>query len=204
MSAPMASSQVSRGAFAAFAACSAAALLRASVRFSRQASSKAPTDSKTVYSLTDVREMAKPMRLQGEVVRGFGRGGKLLGCPTANLDEKSFGNAVATSETGVYFGWAQLDGGAVHKMVTSIGWNPYFKNDKKTVEPHILHAFKGDFYGKTLTIVVCGYIRPELNFDSMEALVAAIENDKRIAEIALEDPRYAKYKDLLAESKHAK
>ena len=34
---------------------------------------------------------------------------------------------------GVYFGWATLHGkDPVYQMVMSIGWNPFFKNEKKT------------------------------------------------------------------------
>ena len=63
-------------------------------------------------------------------------------------------------------------------MVMSIGWNPFFKNERKTVEPHLLHDFGGaDFYGEELRLVLCGYMRPELNFTSLEALVAAIHAD---------------------------
>ena len=36
-------------------------------------------------------------------------------------------------DTGVYYGWAKLDSGPVHKMVMSIGWNPYFRNVKKSM-----------------------------------------------------------------------
>ncbi len=36
-------------------------------------------------------------------------------------------------QTGIYFGWARLDGeGIVRKAVVSVGWNPYFKNKKKS------------------------------------------------------------------------
>jgi len=35
--------------------------------------------------------------------------------------------------TGVYYGWAKVDNGPVHKMVMSIGWNPYFRNIKKSM-----------------------------------------------------------------------
>jgi len=120
----------------------------------------------------------------------------MLGCPTANIDEKDLGNALDSMETGVYLGWAKLQG-EVYKMVTSIGWNPYFKNDKKTVEPHILHKFKSDFYDQPISIVVSAYIRPELDFDSLEALVDAIENDKSIAVSALKSGKYDADKDLL-------
>jgi riboflavin kinase len=35
--------------------------------------------------------------------------------------------------TGVYYGWAKVNNGPVYKMVMSIGWNPYFKNSKKSM-----------------------------------------------------------------------
>jgi len=123
------------------------------------------------------------------VSKGFGRGGKLLGCPTANLDEAALGSKLDTIETGVYFGWAKLEG-TVYKMVTSVGWNPTFHNDKKTVEPHILHEFKADFYGKPLSIVLSGRLRPELEFKSMEELISAIDNDKAVALEALATGAY--------------
>jgi riboflavin kinase len=36
-------------------------------------------------------------------------------------------------KTGIYFGWAQIDAGAIHKMVMSVGWNPYYKNVEKSM-----------------------------------------------------------------------
>ena len=45
------------------------------------------------------------------------------------------------------------------------------------MEPHLLHTFAEDFYGQELRLVVCGYLRPELNFASLEALMAAIHGD---------------------------
>ena len=55
--------------------------------------------------------------------------------------------------------------------------NPFYKNTKKTVEPHLLSVFPADFYGEELRLVVCGYLRPEANFPSLEALMAAIHGD---------------------------
>lgn len=36
-------------------------------------------------------------------------------------------------ENGIYFGWANIDNGDVHKMVMSIGWNPFFDNKEKSM-----------------------------------------------------------------------
>ncbi|MEE6459420.1 hypothetical protein FKM82_000627 [Ascaphus truei] len=111
-----------------------------------------------------------PYFCKGEVVKGFGRGSKELGIPTANFPEHVVDNLPTDISTGIYYGWGCVDDGEVHKMVMSIGWNPFYKNTKKSVETHIIHQFKEDFYGEMLTIVVAGYIRPERSFDSLGKL----------------------------------
>lgn len=72
------------------------------------------------------------MRICGEVVKGFGRGSKLLGIPTANLPIESCEKELRHVPLGVYVGWAQLKG-VVYKTVMSIGKNPYFGNEHKTI-----------------------------------------------------------------------
>ncbi|KAB5557233.1 hypothetical protein DKX38_008142 [Salix brachista] len=131
----------------------------------------------------------------GPVVKGFGRGSKVLGIPTANLSTKGYSALLSEHPSGVYFGWARLSTQGVYKMVMSIGWNPYFNNTEKTIEPWLLHEFDGDFYGEELRLVIVGYIRPEANFTSLESLIAKIHEDRRIAERALDLPLYLKYKD---------
>ena len=148
------------------------------------------------------------MLLASTVAKGFGRGAKLLGCPTANMPLAELGaDAVEALGTGIYAGWAQIydgepaaDGaapppksptpGRVFKAVTSIGWNPYFDNKEKTVEPHIMHKFDEDFYGCRLRLLVCAYLRPEKNFDSMQSLIDAIQADIRDTDQVLDEPAY--------------
>ena len=36
-------------------------------------------------------------------------------------------------ETGIYFGFASIESGPIYRMVMSIGWNPYYKNVKKSM-----------------------------------------------------------------------
>ncbi len=55
----------------------------------------------------------------------------------------------------------------------------------------MLHNFEQDFYGHTLRLVVCGYIRPEANFTSLEALIAQIHGDADVARAALDVEPYA-------------
>ncbi|CAO1617500.1 unnamed protein product [Sympodiomycopsis kandeliae] len=50
-----------------------------------------------------------PIYLEGTVQRGFGRGGKDLGCPTANLPAKVLAqSSINDAPTGVYFGYARI------------------------------------------------------------------------------------------------
>ncbi|XP_002524680.2 bifunctional riboflavin kinase/FMN phosphatase [Ricinus communis] len=137
----------------------------------------------------------EPWHIGGPVVKGFGRGSKVLGIPTANLSTEGYSAVLSQHPSGVYFGWAALSTRGVYKMVMSIGWNPYFNNVEKTIEPWLLHEFEEDFYGEELRLVIVGYIRPEANFPSLESLVAKIQEDRKVAEIALDLPLYSKFRD---------
>lgn len=136
-----------------------------------------------------------PHFCRGEVVRGFGRGSKELGIPTANFPDSVVDHLPADICTGIYYGWACVGNGDVHRMVMSIGWNPYYKNTKKSMETHIIHRFKEDFYGEILSIVIVGYIRPEKSFDSLDSLIAAIHSDIEEAKRRLDLPEHYKLKE---------
>lgn len=132
-----------------------------------------------------------PYFTRGKVSKGFGRGSKELGCPTANFPEDTINNIPDDLATGVYYGFGQVNGGEVHKMVMSIGWNPFYQNKKKSMEVHLLHKFEQDFYDQELRIVVLGYLRPEKNFDSLDALIKAIDDDINQAKAILDQPEHA-------------
>lgn len=78
-------------------------------------------------------EMKFPYFASGEVVKGFGRGSKQLGIPTANFPESVVDKLPEAYHNGVYYGWAQVEDGPVYKMVMSIGNNPYYNNEKRTM-----------------------------------------------------------------------
>ncbi|GBF97446.1 bifunctional riboflavin kinase FMN phosphatase-like [Raphidocelis subcapitata] len=133
-----------------------------------------------------VTPLDAPFKLRGTVVKGFGRGSRELGIPTANVDADSLRAELAEAVTGIYCGFASVGAsGAVHKMVMSIGWNPFYGNAEKTAEPWLLADFPEPFYGEEIRLVVCGYIRPEANFSSLDALVARIRADGDDARAAL-------------------
>ncbi|WAR16274.1 RIFK-like protein [Mya arenaria] len=126
-----------------------------------------------------------PYFTEGNVVKGFGRGSKELGIPTANFPIEIVQQLPEEITAGVYYGWAQVDEGPVFKMVMSIGWNPYYKNTVKSME---------DFYGSNLKVCMLGFIRPMRNFSGLDELISAINKDISDSEEALDKPENIKIK----------
>jgi riboflavin kinase len=140
------------------------------------------------------------LQFRGTVDSGYGRGGKKLGFPTANLPESLFYNALGNVSTGVYFGWAVVEGrnGEIHKAAVNVGYSPTFEgkeNTEKIIEAHLIPDEPlEDFYGETMRLALCGFLRPEQKFDSFPDLMAAIANDVSNAKEALDVERYASFK----------
>ncbi|CAG8518501.1 5397_t:CDS:2 [Ambispora gerdemannii] len=143
-----------------------------------------------------------PIRMKGEVVKGFGRGSKELGIPTANLSEDAIDALCKGVSTGIYYGWAQVVGKGgendfpttpVYPMVMSLGWNPYYKNEKQSAEIHIIHVFQSDFYNEELRVIVLGYIRPESDYNSLEELIQDINTDIQVAHNSLKRDGYSRF-----------
>ncbi|KAF2124056.1 riboflavin kinase [Dothidotthia symphoricarpi CBS 119687] len=178
-----------------------------------------------------------PLKLRGPVIKGFGRGSKDLGIPTANipLSGLSVGGNDAL-DSGIYYGWCTLDhrtiaqtttsssvpsatddtspperssnhavadleysssnttSSTVYPTVLSVGYNPYYKNTQRSIEIHILHNFDSDFYGATLSLIILGFIRPEYDYVSKDALVEDIREDIRISQRSLDREAYLGWK----------
>lgn len=87
-------------------------------------------------------QLVGPFCLEGQVTKGFGRGSKELGIPTANFSHEVVEALPKDLETGIYFGWSHLENeDQVRKAVISIGWNPFYDNTKKSVVRNILYYF---------------------------------------------------------------
>lgn len=174
-----------------------------------------------------------PIRITSKVVRGYGRGSKDLGIPTANVSREKGVLSCSCGDfddlpTGIYWGFARIgergaeeDGensvlGKVHLSAISIGYNPTYNNEEKTVEPHLIaerghpqrHASSTgetqfqDFYDKTIILSVVGYLRPELPFEGLEKLTAAIKKDISDAEslAQLNDPKTMSEREWVRDS----
>ncbi|KAI5855454.1 hypothetical protein BZA05DRAFT_240226 [Tricharina praecox] len=141
-----------------------------------------------------------PLRLSGPVIKGFGRGSKELQIPTANIPISGLSvGGCSEIESGVYFGLASLNLPAtdtrpkVFPMVMSIGWNPFYRNAVRSVEVHIIHDFAEDFYGVEMRLLVLGWIRPELDYVSKDALIEDIKTDIRVGLESLKRETYKKF-----------
>ena len=110
--------------------------------------------------------------LDGIIGKGFQRGGKLLGIPTANLEcDPDY----VLPATGVYAGFVQVGRRLVPAMI-NIGYNPTFGNEKKTIEAHLLD-FNDNLYGRRVRFLFAVRLRPEQKFASIEALKAQLHRD---------------------------
>lgn len=109
--------------------------------------------------------------LRGRVVRGDGMGRK-LGFPTANLKL----SPTARPPRGVWR--VMVKGSTVGERLgaCNVGVRPTLGGERLVVEVHI-PGFKGDLYGKTLTLTFLNAIRAEKKFPSLAALKAQIRRD---------------------------
>jgi riboflavin kinase/FMN adenylyltransferase len=115
-----------------------------------------------------------PWFVVGEVIHGEKRG-RDLGYPTANirLDHNcGLRHGIYAVRVGRGQGKDQvrLDG------VASFGRRPTFDNGAPLLEV-FLFDFNGDLYGETLDIAFIGFIREELKFDHVDALIHRMDQD---------------------------
>jgi riboflavin kinase/FMN adenylyltransferase len=119
-----------------------------------------------------------PWFVSGLVIHGEKRG-RDLGYPTANIRlDNNCGLKHGIYAVRVGHGNERFDG------VASFGRRPTFDNGAPLLEI-FLFDFKGDLYGKTLDVAFIGFIREELKFESVEALVRHMDEDSARARAAL-------------------
>jgi len=125
------------------------------------------------------RLMGHYFQMGGKVITSDKRG-RVLGFPTANLDIRS---QQALPGNGIYATIAQVDG-KQFSSATNIGIRPTFGEGEETVETHLLN-YKGDLYGKDMSLEFVRKLRDEQRFPSSEELKAQIEKDVREVEAVL-------------------
>lgn len=117
--------------------------------------------------------------LEGEVVHGAGRGGDVLGYPTANIEYPEWKYPL---KHGVYKVKTDIDG-TKYFGIANFGTCPTFDDGRVILEVHYI-GYEGDLYGKTLKIEFLGFMREVVRFESAQALAEQIAADKASLGIA--------------------
>ncbi|KIU49174.1 MULTISPECIES: bifunctional riboflavin kinase/FAD synthetase [Bradyrhizobium] len=119
-----------------------------------------------------------PWFVTGKVIHGEKRG-RDLGYPTANIRlDKHCGLKHGIYAVRVGKGAQRFDG------VASFGRRPTFDNGAPLLEV-FLFDFKGDLYDTVLDVAFIGFIREELKFDTIEALIRQMDDDSAKARAQL-------------------
>ncbi|WP_166303552.1 MULTISPECIES: bifunctional riboflavin kinase/FAD synthetase [unclassified Bradyrhizobium] len=129
--------------------------------------------------VTDATTMlGGPWFVTGKVIHGEKRG-RDLGYPTANIRlDKHCGLKHGIYAVRVGKGSQRFDG------VASFGRRPTFDNGAPLLEV-FLFDFKGDLYDTVLDVAFIGFIREELKFDTIEALIRQMDDDSAKARAVL-------------------
>lgn len=113
-------------------------------------------------------------RIDGPVISGEQRG-RDLGYPTANMSV----DGLHLPKLGVYAVLVEVKEGP-HKGnyhgVASLGVRPMFGENTPNLETFIFD-FKGDLYGTHLSVGLVDYLRPEMKFDGLDALITQMDAD---------------------------
>ncbi len=117
------------------------------------------------------RLLGRPYGVAGTVVRGKGRGAKLLGVPTANI--RPINELLPAS--GIYAVRVRR-GAEILQGVANIGTCPTFDNSEYSLEVHLMD-FEADLYNEALGVDFVARLREERRFPSIEALAAQIHAD---------------------------
>ncbi|MBS0565130.1 MAG: bifunctional riboflavin kinase/FAD synthetase [Proteobacteria bacterium] len=113
-------------------------------------------------------------RIEGEIVHGEKRG-RALGYPTANMGVEG----LHLPRLGVYAVKVDVLTGpqaGSYGGAASLGVRPMFEENLPNLETFIFD-FKGDLYGRHLSVAFVDYLRPEMKFDGLPALMDQMAAD---------------------------
>jgi len=117
--------------------------------------------------------LGRPHDLAGVVVEGAHRG-RELGFPTANVPAVGL---TAVPADGVYAGWlrtltaTETSDGEPMPTAISVGTNPTFGEDERSVESYVLDRDDLELYGVTVEVSFVERIRGQLRFESAKELI---------------------------------
>jgi riboflavin kinase/FMN adenylyltransferase len=118
--------------------------------------------------------------VEAEVTQGK-QLGRTLGFPTANMVLP----AEAELKHGIYAVRLRRADGSLHDGVASFGRRPTVDEDGAPLLETFVFDHSGDFYGETCQVSLFGYLRGEVKFDGLDALVAQMKRDEEEARALL-------------------
>jgi riboflavin kinase/FMN adenylyltransferase len=130
------------------------------------------------------RDLGRPHRVEGVVVRGHQRG-RALGFPTANLETIPH---TAIPADGIYAGFltsVDSSGREIERWpaAISVGTNPTFDGQERSVEAYALDRDDLDLYGVHVAVDFIARLRGMERFDSVDDLVAQMHLDADAARL---------------------
>ena len=117
------------------------------------------------------RMLGRPFSVTGEVVQGK-RLGRTIGVPTIN---QALPEGRVTPRFGVYAARVELDG-VRYVGAANVGLRPTVSGEGVNLETHLV-GYKGDLYGRIVTVELLRHLRDERRFPSVEELKRQMEQD---------------------------
>lgn len=120
------------------------------------------------------QNLGYPYLLRGFVIEG-NKLGRTIGFPTANIFIEDQDKLIP--KNGVYAVYVYIEGER-YKGMLNIGVRPTINNDKRrTIEVHIFD-FNEDIYGKTVRLELIAFMRDEVKFEGLDALILQLKQDE--------------------------
>lgn len=121
--------------------------------------------------VTAERLLTRPFAIEGVVQHGD-KIGRTIGYPTANIDLDRY----LRPRYGVYAVRGRLPDGRVLDGAANLGIRPSFDPPRELLEPYFFD-FSGDLYGETIDVELHAWLRPEMKFETLDALTAQMAVD---------------------------
>ncbi|RWQ62594.1 bifunctional riboflavin kinase/FAD synthetase [Mesorhizobium sp.] len=118
--------------------------------------------------------------VESDVIGGQ-RLGRTLGFPTANMRL----SPEATLKEGIYAVRFRRADGTLHDGVASFGRRPTVDDNGTPLLETFVFDFYGDLYGEICAVSFFGFLRAEVKFDGLDALVAQMKRDEAEARALL-------------------
>ncbi len=116
--------------------------------------------------------MKLPVTLTGTVLPG-NHIGRQFDMPTANIiPEEEYSRL----RHGVYYSVIQTEDES-YPGITNLGTHPTVTDDGKVYAETYIYDFKGDLYGKVISVTLLEFRRAEKKFDSLDELYETVRRD---------------------------